>query len=400
MPALARAGQAEEEQECEQDEQPPHRAGQVIAAQYDPQRWRSGSSWWRTAARSPSASFAPAASSGSRPSPSPRPTTAARCTPAPPTRRSRSAATSTSEEHIRAAHGVGRRRDPSRLRLPGRERRLRRGGRGGRADLGRAPGGGAPARRRQARGEADRARGGRSRRARRASRRSSASRCSSKRRRAAAARDARRTRAPPSSRKRWRPRAREAQAAFGDGTRLLRALRRAAAPRRDPAPRDAHGTVLSLGERDCSVQRRHQKVLEESPSPALDPAAPRGDERRGRAFARAIGYRERRHGRVHAGGPRVLLPRAERTDPGRASGDRARHRRRPRPRAAPRRGGRARSSRVPRAQGHAVEVRLYAEDPRSFLPQAGTVERLRLPTGVRVDAGVEEGDEIGTPTTR
>ena len=46
-------------------------------------------------------------------------------------------------------------------------------------------------------------------------------------------------------------------------------------------------------------------------------------------------------------------------------------------------------------QGHAVEARLYAEDPRTFLPQAGTVERLRLPAGVRVDAGVEEGDEVG-----
>jgi acetyl/propionyl-CoA carboxylase alpha subunit len=46
--------------------------------------------------------------------------------------------------------------------------------------------------------------------------------------------------------------------------------------------------------------------------------------------------------------------------------------------------------------GHAVEVRLYAEDPRSFLPQAGTVERLRLPTRIRVDAGVAQGDEIGT----
>jgi 3-methylcrotonyl-CoA carboxylase alpha subunit len=47
-------------------------------------------------------------------------------------------------------------------------------------------------------------------------------------------------------------------------------------------------------------------------------------------------------------------------------------------------------------QGHAVEVRLYAEDPRTFLPQAGPVERLRLPHAVRVDAGVEEGDEVGT----
>jgi 3-methylcrotonyl-CoA carboxylase alpha subunit len=43
-----------------------------------------------------------------------------------------------------------------------------------------------------------------------------------------------------------------------------------------------------------------------------------------------------------------------------------------------------------------VEVRLYAEDPRTFLPQAGRIERLRLPTGIRIDTGVEEGDEVGT----
>src|SRR5262249_57330797 len=47
-------------------------------------------------------------------------------------------------------------------------------------------------------------------------------------------------------------------------------------------------------------------------------------------------------------------------------------------------------------RGHAVEVRLYAEDPRTFLPQAGRVERLRLPASIRVDAGIAEGDEIGT----
>ena len=49
----------------------------------------------------------------------------------------------------------------------------------------------------------------------------------------------------------------------------------------------------------------------------------------------------------------------------------------------------------PALSGHAVEVRLYAEDPRTFLPRTGRLERLRLPEDIRVDAGVEEGDEIG-----
>jgi acetyl/propionyl-CoA carboxylase alpha subunit len=49
----------------------------------------------------------------------------------------------------------------------------------------------------------------------------------------------------------------------------------------------------------------------------------------------------------------------------------------------------------PRFEGHAVEARLYAEDPKTFLPQAGHIERLRLPTDIRVDAGIEEGDEVG-----
>ena len=51
---------------------------------------------------------------------------------------------------------------------------------------------------------------------------------------------------------------------------------------------------------------------------------------------------------------------------------------------------------LPPAAGHAVEVRLYAEDPQTFLPRSGRLERLRLPTAIRVDAGVEQEDVVGT----
>jgi acetyl/propionyl-CoA carboxylase alpha subunit len=189
---------------------------------------------------------------------------------------------------------------------------------------------------------------------------------------------------------------REAKAAFGDDRVYLeRYLER---PRHVEIQllADAHGTVVALGERDCSVQRRHQKVLEESPSPALDPDLRAEMSAAAVRFARAVGYRSagtaefvlegreffflELNGRIQVEHPvteavtgidlvqwQLRIARGEPLD--------ARNR---------------------LLQGHAVEVRLYAEDPRTFLPQAGRVERLRLPASVRVDAGVAEGDEIGT----
>jgi acetyl/propionyl-CoA carboxylase alpha subunit len=187
---------------------------------------------------------------------------------------------------------------------------------------------------------------------------------------------------------------REAKAAFGDDTVFCE--RYVERPRHVEIQllADEHGAVLSLGERECSIQRRHQKVLEESPSPALD------RELRGRmseaavAFGQAIGYRSagtvefmlegrdfhllELNARIQVEHPvtelvsGVDLVRAQLRV---AAGEPL--------------------ELEPRFEGHAVEVRLYAEDPRTFLPQAGRIEHLRLPTGIRVDAGVEEGDEVG-----
>jgi acetyl/propionyl-CoA carboxylase alpha subunit len=191
---------------------------------------------------------------------------------------------------------------------------------------------------------------------------------------------------------------REAQSAFGDDTVFCeRFLER---PRHVEIQllADRHGNVVALGERDCSIQRRHQKVLEEAPSPALDP------ELRGRmsdaaaGFAQAIGYESAGTAEFVLEGRdfwflelnariQVEHPVTELVTGVDIVAEQLRIA-----------DGEPLSSQVTDCylRGHAVEVRLYAEDPRTFLPQAGTLERLRLPAGVRVDAGVREGDEIGT----
>ncbi|HEV7861756.1 MAG TPA: biotin carboxylase N-terminal domain-containing protein [Acidimicrobiia bacterium] len=196
--------------------------------------------------------------------------------------------------------------------------------------------------------------------------------------------------------------AREAAAAFGDPAVFLE---RYVSPGRHVEVQilgDQHGTVVHLFERDCSVQRRHQKLVEEAPSPAVD------DDLRARmgqaavAAAEAVGY----HGvgtvefllgpdgdfyflemntRLQVEHPvtelvtgldlvRLQLVVAE---------------------------GRPLPPEVHAARitGHAVEVRLYAEDPlHDYQPQTGRVEALEFPalSGLRVDSGVEAGSVVGT----
>jgi acetyl/propionyl-CoA carboxylase alpha subunit len=186
---------------------------------------------------------------------------------------------------------------------------------------------------------------------------------------------------------------REAKAAFGDDAVFCE--RYVERPRHVEIQLlgDADGNVVALGERECSIQRRHQKVLEEAPSPALDAELRARMEGAAVAFAQAIGYRSagtaefmldgrdfwflELNGRIQVEHPVTELVTG--VDLVRAQLEIAQ--------------GRAPSSR-PAWRGHAVEVRLYAEDPRTFLPQGGRVERLRLPHAIRVDAGVEEGDEV------
>ena len=189
---------------------------------------------------------------------------------------------------------------------------------------------------------------------------------------------------------------REAKAAFGDDRVFFE--RYVERPRHVEIQllADDRGTVIALGERECSIQRRHQKVLEESPSPALDPALRASMSAAAVRFAEAVGYRSagtaefllvgrdfyflELNGRIQVEHPvtelvtGVDLVAAQLRIAGGRPLD---------------------ASNKLSLSGNAVEVRLYAEDPRSFLPQTGRLERLRLPRGIRVDAGVAEGDEIG-----
>jgi acetyl/propionyl-CoA carboxylase alpha subunit len=193
---------------------------------------------------------------------------------------------------------------------------------------------------------------------------------------------------------------REAASAFGDGTVFLE--RYVERPRHVEVQvmADAHGSCVALFERDCSVQRRHQKVLEEAPSPAVD------DDLRARlcdaavAAAHAVGYTGagtvefvlapdgtpaflEMNTRLQVEHPvtelvtgldlvrlQLLVAQGQPLPPSVAAAT---------------------------ITGHAVEARLYAEDPaRGFLPSTGTLHHVHIPEGpgVRVDSGVRSGSVV------
>src|SRR5918994_4725015 len=168
--------------------------------------------------------------------------------------------------------------------------------------------------------------------------------------------------------------AREAESAFGDGT--LYCERFLARPRHVEVQLlgNARGTVVAVGERDCSVQRRHQKVLEEAPAPGLSPTLRSALHEAAVTFGEAIGYRSagtvefvldgdeffflELNGRIQVEHPVTeavmgldLVAEQLRI----AAGEPL-------------------VTGCHKPRGHAVEARLYAEDSRSFLPQAGRIE--------------------------
>ena len=194
---------------------------------------------------------------------------------------------------------------------------------------------------------------------------------------------------------------REARRSFGDDRLVLERFLVGARHVEVQVLFDAMGAGVHLGERDCSAQRRNQKIIEEAPAPAMTSALRERMGKEALQVATAVGY-------VSAGTVEMLL-----TD----DGDfyflemntrlQVEH---PVTEAVTGRDIVADQLRIaegaglgelglgtpPPIRGHAVEARLYAEDPQAgFLPATGRIALLRWPASVRIDAGVREGDHVG-----
>ncbi len=194
---------------------------------------------------------------------------------------------------------------------------------------------------------------------------------------------------------------REAASAFGDNRLMLERLIEGGRHIEIQVFADAQGHVIHLGERDCSVQRRRQKLIEESPSPAVSPALREAMRRDAVAAARAVGYLGAGTVEfiVDASGRHFFLEMNTRLQVEHpvtecVTGlDLVEWQLRV-----------AAGEPLPMTQdditlrGHAIEARLYAEDPyNGFTPQTGTVLHWRpeaAAPGVRIDHGIAEGDVV------
>ncbi|MFE9178609.1 acetyl/propionyl/methylcrotonyl-CoA carboxylase subunit alpha [Streptomyces sp. NPDC007126] len=188
----------------------------------------------------------------------------------------------------------------------------------------------------------------------------------------------------------------EATSAFGDGEVFVEPYLENGRHVEVQILADTHGTVWALGTRDCSLQRRHQKVIEEAPAPGLTPELTAELHDLAVRAARAVHY-------VGAGTVEFLVA------DGRAHFLEMNTRLQVEHpvteavfgidlvalqlRVAE---GHALETDPPRARGHAVEARLYAEDPANgWAPQTGRLHRLTVPDGIRLDTGYTDGDDIG-----
>ena len=202
---------------------------------------------------------------------------------------------------------------------------------------------------------------------------------------------------------------REAQSAFGDGAVFCERYLARGHHIEVQVMADAHGTVWAVGERECSIQRRHQKVIEEAPSPLVERIPGMRDKlfEAARLAASAIGYTGAGTVEFLAAGDgefyflemntrlQVEHPVTELTtgtdlvELQFAVAD-----------------GEQLPAEQPARRGHAIEARLYAEDPaQGWQPQAGTVHRFEVPgattrfglthrAGVRVDSGIVDGSAV------